>query len=84
MLTQNNQVRVLVLYWYQARGKTIASETDKRVSQIRGALLERRTDGAIVRLAMPVIDADRIDQTKRALAAFAADLYPELQRILPQ
>ena len=84
MLTQSNQVQVLVLYWYQSRDKTFSGETANRLNQIRGAILDRRTDGAIVRLAMPVADKDQIDQTKKALTEFAASLYPELRRILPR
>jgi EpsI family protein len=84
MLTQNNQVRVLVLYWYQARGQTVAGETQNRLSQIRGAIFDRRTDGAIVRLATPVADLEKIDLAKSRLTAFASELYPLLRDVLPK
>jgi EpsI family protein len=83
MMTQNNQRQVLVLYWYQRGSMTLASETQNRLNQLRGAIIDHRTDGAVVRLAMAT-DAEKIDQTKARLTAFAADLYPELLRILPQ
>lgn len=84
MLTQNNQTRVLVLYWYQAGNKTIAGETENRLQQIRGALFDRRSAGAIVRLATPVAELEKIEEAKSRLGALAVDLYPELRRILPQ
>ena len=47
------------------------------------AILERRTDGAVVRLAIPT-QPEKIEESKARLAAFAGELYPELRRILPQ
>jgi EpsI family protein len=84
MLTQSNQKQVLVLYWYQRQGFTFSSETQHRLSQIRGAIFQGRTDGAVVRLALPVVSPENLAETKERLAAFAADFYPELQRVLPQ
>jgi EpsI family protein len=83
MLTQNNQQQVLVLYWYQRGSATVASETRNRLEQLRRAILGRRTDGAIVRLAIPT-DLEKIDSAKARLSAFALEIYPELSRILPQ
>jgi EpsI family protein len=84
MLTQNGQHRVLVLYWFQVGEKTFGGEFEKRLIQIRNALLLGRSDGAVVRLATPLTNSDKIDEAKNRLAAFAAELYPRLRGVLPQ
>ncbi|MGH7886746.1 MAG: exosortase C-terminal domain/associated protein EpsI [Candidatus Binatia bacterium] len=83
MLTQNGQHRVLVLYWFQTGEETVSGEFEKRMNQIRNALLHRRSDGAVVRLATPVTNSDKIDEAKNRLAMFAAELYPRLRGVLP-
>ena len=84
MLTQNSQIRVLVLYWYQNGDDTFSGEVEKRLNLVRSSLLRSRSDGAVVRLATPVADIENIDQAKSRLTAFAIDLYPRLRRVLPQ
>jgi len=83
MLTQNGQQRVLVLYWFQVGEQTFGGEFEKRLIQIRNALFLGRSDGAVVRLATPVTNSDKIDEAKNRLAAFAAELYPRLRGVLP-
>jgi EpsI family protein len=84
MLTQNGQHRVLVLYWFQVGEETFGGEFEKRLIQIRNALFFGRSDGAVVRLATPLTNSDKIDEAKNRLAAFAAELYPRLRGVLPQ
>ena len=83
MLTQNGQQRVLVLYWFQVGEETFGGEFEKRLIQIRNVLFFGRSDGAVVRLATPVVNSDKIDEAKNRLAAFAAALYPRLRGVLP-
>jgi len=84
MLTQNNQTRVLVLYWYQNGDDTYSGEVEKRWYLIRNSLLHRRSDVAVVRLATRLGDSENIDQAKSRLTQVAADLYLQLHQVLPQ
>ncbi len=84
MLTQNGQHRMLVLYWFQVGEETFGGEFEKRMIQIRNALFFGRSDGAVVRLATPLTNSDKIDEAKNRLAAFAAELYPRLRGVLPR
>jgi EpsI family protein len=45
--------RMVVLYWYQSRGRIIANEYFAKLMLMRDALVERRTSGSFVRIAMP-------------------------------
>jgi len=83
MMTQNNQVKVLVLYWYQVGDQTFAGEIEKRLKLVRHALIHGRSDGAVVRLATRLGDAEKIEQAKDRLGRLAAELAPQLFRVLP-
>lgn len=83
MLTQSGQQWVLVLYWFQVGEETFGGEFEKRLIQIRNVLFFGRSDAAVVRLATPVTNSDKIDEAKTRLAGFAAELYPRLRRVLP-
>ena len=48
----------LVLYWYQGRGRVIASEYAGKVWMVVDAIRLHRTDGALVRLVTPVDDGE--------------------------
>ena len=46
--------RQLVLYWYQAHGRVVASEYWSKFFLIRDAVRLNRTDGALVRVIAPI------------------------------
>jgi hypothetical protein len=64
-------------------GDSVGGEFERRVMQMRNVLFLRRSDGAVVRIATPLINSDNIDEAKRRLTMFAADLYPRLRGVLP-
>lgn len=84
MLMQSNNIRYLVLYWYQVGESTFSGELKKRLAVVRNTIFRRRSDAAVVRLATPLPDLDKLDHAKSRLAGFAAELYPNLLRVLPQ
>jgi EpsI family protein len=84
MMTQNNQVKVLVLYWYQVGDQTFAGEIEKRLKLVLQTLFHGRSDGAVVRLATRVSDAEKIEQAKERLGKLAAELAPQMFRVLPK
>src|ERR1700674_1833661 len=49
----NSGQRMLVLYWYQSKGRIIASEYTGKVLLARDALLQNSTAGSIVRIIVP-------------------------------
>lgn len=46
-------VSALVYYWYQSRGRTIASDYTNKLMLMYDALALHRSDGAIVRIVLP-------------------------------
>jgi EpsI family protein len=76
-----DQIRQLVFYWYQARGRVIASEYKGKFWMITDAIRRNRTDGALVRLVTPM--DDRGDMAHIRLVGFTQTLFPSLDELIP-
>jgi EpsI family protein len=81
--TRKGNARKLVVFWYQIRGLSLASDIGSRIQLLRGLISQGRTDGAVIRLATPVSDAETMEQARHRLLEFSSSLHPELIRILP-
>jgi EpsI family protein len=79
---QKDLNKQLVLYWYQGRGRVIASEYAGKFWMVTDAISRNRTDGALVRLITP-IDADETNARMR-LISFAQSLFPDLDAVIPK
>ena len=75
--------RRLVVFWYQIRGLSLASDFSNRLELLRGLFSHGRTDAAIVRLSTSMHDTESIEQAKQRLLSVSTLLHPELIRILP-
>lgn len=74
--------RELVFYWYQGRGRVIASEYMGKFWMISDAITKNRTDGALVRLVTPI--AGNNDAAAQArLVKFTQLLFPYLNEFIP-
>jgi EpsI family protein len=73
--------RQLILYWYQDRGRVIASEYAAKGYLILDAATRNRTDGALVRVSTPIVGNE--DEAFRHAAAFVERLFPALSAHLP-
>jgi len=51
---QNGDYRSLMLYWYQGRGRNVASEYWGKVYTVLDSVRLRRSDGAMVRVTVPI------------------------------
>jgi EpsI family protein len=73
--------RQAVFYWYQGRGRSVASEFANKGWLMLDAARLRRTDGGLVRLITPVVDTP--EAALSSLAAFSAALLPHLSAHIP-
>jgi EpsI family protein len=73
--------KVVVLYWYQSHGRTIANEFAAKFWLVADAMRYRRSDTAVVKVQVRVTG----DETAavREAAAFVQAVYPALARQLP-
>jgi EpsI family protein len=81
-LIEKDGNRDLVLYWYQARGRVIASEYSGKIWLVVDAITRSRTDGALVRLFTSTRDGE--DKARERAVKFAQLLYPELSKFIPE
>ena len=76
---QNGDYKSLMIYWYQGRGRAIASEYWGKVYTVIDSVRLRRSDGAMVRVTVPIGDSETaaLDSAKdlSARAAAALDDY---------
>ena len=58
LIIQKEDRRQVVFYWFQSRGRFIASEYMQKIYLVIDSIIRHRTDGAFVRLISPIIDKD--------------------------
>ncbi|HEX8000666.1 MAG TPA: EpsI family protein [Pyrinomonadaceae bacterium] len=80
-IIENGSNRQLLLYWYQGRGRKVASEYWGKIYTVIDSVKRRRSDGAMVRIMLPV-GADEQAALDSA-AALAAEVAPVLPGFVP-
>jgi EpsI family protein len=81
-IIQRDQVKQLVFYWYQGRGRVIASEYSGKFWMVADAISRRRTDGALVRLVTPMNDGEA--NARARLILFTQSIFPDLDNLIPK
>src|SRR5262245_29750596 len=56
---QNGSYRSLMLYWYQGRGRFVASEYWGKIYTVLDSVRLRRSDGALVRVTVPIAGSEQ-------------------------
>jgi len=82
MILQKGPHQQAVYYWFQSRGRIIASEYAQKVYLVIDSITRHRTDEAFVRLIAP-ISAGAEEQAFNDLRAFTQLLMPVLGQHLP-
>ena len=77
--------RQVVLYWYQAHGRVVASEYWGKIYAVLDAIRLNRTDGAMVRVIAAVDPRDPASEETagRLSVEFTQAIFPLLGRYLP-
>jgi EpsI family protein len=78
---QKDQEKQLVFYWYEGRGRVIASEYSGKFWMIVDAVSRSRTDGALVRVITSMRDGQSDAQAR--LLRFTQILFPNLDAVIP-
>lgn len=75
----NGEDRMLTYYWYQSRGRFITSEYWHKIYLVLDAIRYNRTDGALVRVLLPLPKEGKIDQFDTQIQEFITQSIPTLQ-----
>ncbi len=84
VVVQQVDERRMALYWYQERGRIVASEYMSRVYMVLDGMRYGRTDGALVRVMTPIgVEPGREAAARDRLTGFVRAIFPTLDRYLP-
>lgn len=81
LLLAKGPQKQVVLYWFQSRGRIIASEYMQKIWLVVDSITKNRTDGSFVRLITPVVESEQA--SLRTLKQFAGTVYPILKQHIP-
>ena len=75
---QNGEYKSLMIYWYQGRGRNVASKYWGKVYTVLDSVRLRRSDGAMVRVTVPIGDSEAsAEQAALEFATAASAVLPE-------
>ena len=77
-LIQNGDHKALLIYWYQGRGRAVASEYWGKIYTVLDSVRLRRSDGAMVRVTIPV------GKSQASALEAAGDLAASASTVLPE
>jgi EpsI family protein len=72
----------VVLYWYQTRRRVIASEYEAKFWLVADSIRYHRSDTAMVRVVVPVVNGDEAGATRTAVD-FVQAAFPVIEAYLP-
>jgi len=81
-LVSKGDAQSVTLYWYQSRGRVVASEYAAKIYTVLDAIRFNRTDTALVRVVVPVTGRGQ-DIARRAGERFIVEIFPTLAPFLP-
>ena len=76
--------RQLVLYWFQAHGREVASEYWAKYYLVSDSIRMNRSDGALVRLMTPMLDGESPDAAQARLMKLGSQVLPLLDSYIPR
>jgi len=82
-VVSNAQAKAFVIYWYEAHGRSVASEYWAKFYLVADAMRMNRADGALVRIVTPLASGEDESQAKARAESFAQQLAPMLTRFIP-
>jgi len=75
--------RRLVLYWYQAHGRAVASEYWAKIYLVADSIRMNRSDGALVRVVTSFTDNNDLPSAEARVTNFSTQILPVLDRFIP-
>lgn len=76
--------RQVVLYWYWAHDRGVASEYWAKFYLVADSIKMNRSDGSLVRLITPLLPGETPDEAAQRLFTFVNDVVPQLQTYVPR
>jgi len=84
MLISNGEDRALVYYWFDQRGRNMTSEWLVKWYLFQDSVVDRRSDGAMVRVMTSLRSGDSVENVDARIQSFIAAANPMLEKYLRQ
>jgi EpsI family protein len=76
--------RLLVVYWYWAHDRAVASEYWAKIYLVTDSIRMNRSDGSLVRLTTQMLPGESVGAAMARLLPFAGNVVPLLNQYIPQ
>ena len=83
-LIAQGEERQLVLYWYWAHNRAVASEYSAKLYLVTDSIRMRRTDGSMIRVSTSLAENESIDSAQQRLLSFAGNITPVVSSYVPR
>lgn len=81
-IVENGIYKEILIYWYEGRGRTEASEYRDKVNTVWDSVWRKRSDGAMVRV-MTTVGGDELSATEAAIN-LSGELADKLSAFIPE
>jgi len=83
-LIAQGEDRQLVLYWYWAHSRAVASEYSAKFYLVADSIRMRRSDGSLIRVTTPMARGETIDSAQARLLSLAGNIVPLINDYVPR
>lgn len=83
-LIAKGENRQLVLYWYWAHDRAVASEYAAKLYLVTDSIRMHRSDGSLIRLTTPLSPDQDLASAQQLLLTFASSLVPRIDTYVPR
>lgn len=83
-LIAKGQDRQLVLYWYWAHDRAVASEYLSKYYLVADSIRMHRSDGSLVRLTTSILPDENVSSAQQRLLALGKQIVPVLNNYVPR
>lgn len=81
-IIENGKYKEVMIYWYQGRGRTVASEYYDKIYTVFDSVTRRRSDGSMVRIMTSVGHSEK--DANLAAVDLAAQIADKLSTFVPE
>jgi EpsI family protein len=83
-LIAKGDARELVLYWYWAHDRALASEYAAKIYLVTDSIRMHRSDGSLIRISVPLAQHQDLDSAQKRLLGFTGRIVPLINTYVPR
>lgn len=83
-LVARGQSQGLVLYWYWAHDRAVASEYWAKYYLVADSIRMHRSDGSLIRLSTELLPGERIESAQARMLALGSNVVPVIENYVPR